>query len=105
MLLNSYSSRAVISVSAATDNLVVAAVTGKSILVVDYVFLSAGTVVATWKSNTTAISGAMPLAINTGAVCPYNPFGWFQTAPGENLNLALGSAIAVTGHLSYVLLG
>jgi hypothetical protein len=97
---------AAISASNSGDNTLVTAVSGKKIKVQSYVIVAVGTVSVTFKSNSTSLSGAMPLVVNSGiAAAPTKPTAgsWFQTASGEALVLNLSDAIAVTGHFSYYL--
>lgn len=99
---------AVINASASGSNTVVAAVTGKRIRVLSYVMIAAGDVTVTWRSASTAISGPMALATNGGAapgsgqMAPVGLFGQFQTEAGEALNMNLSAAVAVGGHLTYI---
>lgn len=86
---------------AGTDTLVAA--TSKHISVVGYVvvFPESGTV--TFKSGTTAITGAMSFAANGGAAAAGTEhFPVFQTAIGEALNITTTGSGA-QGHLSYIL--
>lgn len=95
---------AVINVATATDHTIVAAVTGKKIRVLSYVIVAAAAVAVTWKSGSTARSGAMSFAANSGiVVSPAAPSGgsWFETAAGEALVLTLSGAQQVSGHLTY----
>ena len=97
---------AAINAASSGNNEIVAAVSGKKIKVVSYLIVAAGTVTATWKSASTALSGAIPLVANSGAAAaPDGEYGghWLETARGEALNLVLSGAIAVTGHISYAL--
>lgn len=92
-----------IDCAAAGDNEIVAAVVGKKVRVVAYTAVCANTVSAQWKSGAaTAKSGAMPFAANGGASPPWNPYGHFETAAGEALNLNLSGAVQVSGHLTYL---
>lgn len=93
-----------ISESTAADNEIVAAVAGKKIIVTSYVLVAGAAVAVTWKSGTTALSGAMSLAANGGiSVDSGHAEGVLKTATGEALNLALAGAVAVAGHLTYYL--
>lgn len=99
-----------ISVNTAADNELVAAVTGKKIRVTSYVIMAAGTVNATFKSATTALTGAFPLVAQAGISAPFcppvasfGPNGYFETARGEALNLTLDAGTLVAGHLTYEL--
>jgi hypothetical protein len=99
---------AVINASASGSNTIVAAVTGKRIRVLSYVMIAAGDVTVTWRSAANAISGPMALATNGGAApaagqaTPAGLIGQFQTEQGEALNMNLSAAIAVGGHLAYI---
>lgn len=94
--------RAVISAAASGDNTVVAAVPNKSIRVIDYSAISAGTVTTKWRSGSTDISGPMPLVANSQARTDNTATGVLETVPGQALVLNLSAAIAVGGHLTYV---
>jgi hypothetical protein len=100
---------AAISAASSGSNEIVAAVAGKRIKVLAYTVISAGSVSMTWRSASTAISGAMPLAANGGAapsggsVSPLGNMPLLQTEVGEALNINLSSAVGVYGHLTYVL--
>lgn len=98
---------AVINASSSGDNTLVAADTGKTIRVLSYVFVAAGTVNITFKSGaSTSLSGAMPFVVNAGAVAPPSSpaaGAYMQTAANQALVMNLSQAVAVTGHLSYYL--
>lgn len=85
----------------AADNEVVAAVTGKRIILVGYTLVSTGTNILTWKSDTSALSGPMAVAANAIIVVPETARGLMTTVAGEALNLAMGSATQVSGHIVY----
>lgn len=100
----------VINASLAGDNTIVAAILGRKIRVVNYTLISAGAVTVTWKSGAaTSISGPMPLAANGGmapsssVLTPSGLIGVFETNVNEALVLNLGGAVAVGGHLTYIL--
>jgi hypothetical protein len=103
-LRNAEVKRAVISASASGSNQIVAAVSGKKIVVLGYTIVAAGAVTAQWKSGSTNISGAMSLAANGGAAVPTvdNEIGCMETAADAALNLNLGGAVSVAGHLTYI---
>lgn len=98
---------AAISASSSGDNTLVAADPAKKIKVQSYVLVAGGTVNVTFKSGSTAISGAIPLVANSGAVCPpVKPShgSYFQNINvNENLILNLSGSVQVSGHLSYYL--
>lgn len=90
----------VASASGATQ--VVAAVAAKRIRVLGYTLVAAGAVTVKFQSNATDLTGALPLAANGGVSAaggPYVPS--FETAVGDPLNVNLGGAVAVAGHLTY----
>jgi hypothetical protein len=93
---------AAIAASASGDNTAVAAVTGKKIRVLAYTVVAAGAVSAKFQSDTTDLTGALSFAANGGASVAFSPVGHFETASGVALQLNLGSAVAVGGHLVYV---
>lgn len=84
-------------------NAVIAAVSGKAIRVMCYTVVAAADVTVTWKSGSTAISGAMDLPAKGGA-SPASPLGMMQTAEGAALNLTLSGAVQVSGHVGYILI-
>lgn len=92
-----------IDAAASGANAVIAAVSGKSIRVMCYTVIAAADITITWKSGTTAISGAMDLPAKGGA-SPASPLGMMRTAEGEALNLTLSGAVQVSGHVGYILI-
>ena len=96
---------AVVNASSSGANTLVAAVTGRRIVVVSAFFLAAGAVTGTLQSGAggTALCGPVALPANGGFVLPFNPNGWFETTEGVLLNLNLGGAVQVGGVISYVL--
>lgn len=93
---------ALISSAASGDNSLVALVASKKIRVLSYVIVADAGVVAKFRSATTDITGAMALSANGGVSAGFNPYGHFETAAGVALNLNLGAAIGVRGHLTYL---
>ena len=96
-----------VKIDAATngDNSIVAAVAAKSIRVLSYVLVSAGTVTVRFESAAggTALTGQMTMAVNTTHAAAFSPVGHFQTIAGEALNLELSGAVSVDGFLVYEL--
>lgn len=93
---------AIAATTTSGDNTIVAAVSGKRIVVLNYTCVSAGNSNLTWESNaTTALSGAMNTQAMDQIVGGYTPDGHFQTAVGESLTMAIGGN-AYNGHLSYI---
>lgn len=98
--------QAVINAAASGANEIIPAVAGKKIIVQGYLLVAAGAVTATWKSATTALSGAMSLITGTPVPAPIGGdrmevVPWLETASGEALNLTLGGAVQVSGHITY----
>lgn len=95
---------AAIAASINGNNTVVAAVTGKRILVLAYNLVAAGAVNAKWRSGAaTDISGLKTLAAaGSQLTYPENQHGWVRTVAGEALVLNLSSGTVVGGELTYV---
>lgn len=95
---------AAISAASSGNNTIVAAVTGKKIRVLTYTVIATSAVTVQWRSSTagTNLTGAMPYGANGGATPPFCPVGHFETASGELLNMVLGGAVQVSGHVTYV---
>ena len=98
---------AVIDNASSGDNTIVAAVTGKKIRVLAYMYVCAGTVTVRFESGASgdALTGQKSWIANTGACANFNPAGWFETEEGELLNMELSAAISVDGHLTYIEIG
>ena len=75
------------------------------IYIVNYTLVSAGAVNAKWFSTGTALSGAIPLAANTGVVVSggdiNTPVMRSKVSPNADLVLDLCAAVQVSGHLVY----
>jgi hypothetical protein len=98
---------AAINASSSGANTVVAAFTGKRIVVLKYKYIAARSapVLATWQSSGgTVLDGPCDLSASGGAQEPFTVCGHFCTLPGEALVLYLGTAIQVGGNLLYTLL-
>jgi hypothetical protein len=89
--------------TAATSTELVAAVAGQVVSVVAYNLVAAAPVTAQFKSGTTALTGPMSMIAGTplrdSMVDSSTRDCLFQTAKGEALNLTLGTAIQVSGHM------
>lgn len=96
-----------VSASSSGDNAVVAADATKKIKILHYTLVADAAVAVKWKSGAgTDLTGAMSFAANGGTSSPAaSPAaGWlFETAVNEALNLNLGGAVGVRGHISYFL--
>ena len=97
---------AAINAAASGANTIVAADATKKIKVLSYVLVCDAAVTTTFKSASTAISGAMSFAANGGAASPVGTpgGGWImETAVNEALVLTLSAAVGARGHISYFL--
>ena len=83
---------------------IVAAQTGMSIRVIGAVLVSTLANTVKFQSAATDISATFPLGANGGLVLPFNEHGWFQTAPGEALNINLSVATATGISINYIIL-
>jgi len=79
---------------------VVAAIAGRQIEVLSYVFVADAASTVTFKSDTTAMSGAMAIAANGGVSSNGDDNGLMLTSKGEALNIT-NSAGNLGGHLTY----
>lgn len=91
------------SPAAAGDNALVAARgAGIRIRVLAAYKVTTAANVVKFRSGVTDISPGLPLAANGGVVLPFNPSGWFQTAPNEALNLNNSAATPVGTYVEWV---
>lgn len=93
------------AISVGVSTAIVAAVPGKSIVVLSYTVVVDAAVTVGFRSNNgagTVLAGQMSLAANGGVSAGYNPKGHFWTVAGEALFLVTGASIGVRGHLTYV---
>jgi hypothetical protein len=76
---------------------------GKRIVVLSVSLVANNVGTATFQTSTGSIGIAGPYycAQYGGIVLPFNAGGWFETAIGDSLALALGSGINAGGCLSY----
>lgn len=92
--------QAVVSVATAASHAIVAPVAGKSIRLVHYTLVSDSAVDVTWEeSGGTDRSG--PMDLDT-ILSVESPNGLLWTTPGLGLNLLLGGAVQVSGHITYI---
>ena len=90
-----------IAASSSGDNALVAAVAGKSIVVMSVLLIASAEVTVKFRTAGTDITGAMALAANGGFSADAR-HGILATAAGEALNLNLSDAETVGGCLTYV---
>lgn len=88
-----------------TDGAVVAAVTGKRIRVLAVALHPGDTATdCTFSSASTDISALFAALANTPTILPHSPHGWFETKPGEALNLTTGAGSTVGVQVVYALM-
>lgn len=93
--------RLVVNATTGTTQLV-AAQTGKVIKVLQANFISAGTLTATFKTNTTAVTGDYSLVAQTPLVFNFSPIGHFETVAGDPLKITTNGTL--NGILTYQIL-
>lgn len=95
---------AVVTASASGVTTVVAGVAEKKLRVRRVALVANAAVNVKFQSHTTPtdVSGLFYLAANGGFVLPNADGGWFQTLPGEALDINLSSAVPVGGVLVYM---
>lgn len=94
-----------VDTTASGDTQIVAAAgIGVKIKLLSCKLISNGTVSVKWRSGTTDLEGANPLAANSGYVLPASSPGqghYLETAANTALNINLSGAVQVSGHISY----
>lgn len=93
------------TVASLGSNLVIAAPSATArIRVLSALLVTTSATTVSFLSAATTISGQFPLGANGGFSLPFSEYGWFETAPGEalNLNLSAGSSTGVS--LVYIVL-
>lgn len=102
--------------TASGDNVILAGSVypGMCYMVVAYTLLTDANVTVTWKSDSTALSGPMPILASGGVATTSNflsgtvgsPIGLFKTvATSDDLILNLSGAANVGGHISIFVYG
>jgi hypothetical protein len=97
--------RVAVSAATAGDHTLVAAVTGQKVKVLGALLIGAGAVSVKFNSDSTALTGVMPLAVEgNGLVMPmtHRGYHWLETAAGAALVLNLSGSVAVTGIIVYL---
>ena len=86
------------------NNTIISAVTGKRIVVLQYVLIASGAVTVRFESGAggTALTGQMQIAANGGVSANCAPYGCFATAAAALLNMELSGATSVDGHITYI---
>ena len=86
---------------------VVVGVPNRSIRVINVFLTLSVTGNIKWQSHTlpTDLTGLSPITATGGYVLPSDYFGWFQTLPGESLDVVILGGGTVGGILNYNLVG
>lgn len=94
---------AVVSTAASGATTLVSAPTNSSsICVVEYVLIASAAVTVKFQSGATDLTGAMALAANGGlVVVGRTDQPLLMCAPNAALNINLGGAVQVSGHIAY----
>lgn len=105
MAYNQSRTNLVVSCATSGDNTLLAASTGNKIRVHSYVLVADTSVTVAFESGAsgTALTGDMKLAAGVPLVAPFQREGYFDCTVAELLNLELGGAVQVSGHLTYSL--
>ena len=90
---------AVVSKATASTTAVVAAVTGRTIVLDSYVLVATAAVGVNWEDGTTDISGVMQLG--DGGTIAVGGGNLLATSPGAALAITLDDTVQVSGHISY----
>jgi hypothetical protein len=94
---------AFVNPSTATTTQIVAAVAGKSYVVVAAFAMSTIANNINFAGGTSgALSATLPLGANGGIVLPYNEHGWFRTVANEALQVVTSAASATGVQVYYV---
>ena len=88
-----------IKIDSTSDVTTTAGSTRERILLVGFCLVAGGTVSLTFKTGSTAMTGAMPLIANTGITAALDS-GLLCTAAGESLVLGFSGAVQVSGYLT-----
>ena len=99
-------SAAIAATAGTGDVTVVAAVAGKKIVVINFLYTcSAAQSTTFWSDDTsgTQLTGDMTVFANGWVKGHYNPDGHFQTVAGEKLIIERGGSVAIGGWLNYYL--
>ena len=94
---------AAINAATGATRTLVAASAGKKIRVLSMHFYVIGAVTATFKTGSTAISGAVIHAGNQWITYDFSPVGHMETVAGDALDVLLSGGTSIQGSLAYIL--
>jgi hypothetical protein len=99
--------RAALAAASNGAQTLLAATAGKKIRVLAFIVTASAAVNVKFQSGASGaggdLTGLLYCDSKGGAVAPFNPFGWFETNVGEELDINLSAATAVGGCYQYVL--
>ena len=84
------------------DNVVIAPVASKAIYVYKYFLVVSAATNLTFKDNSTALTGPIPLAANEAMVFTFDTRPWFTTAQGDELLINISTGVQVSGRIYYL---
>lgn len=90
-----------ISFSGSGDNEIVAAVSGKRVLIHRLFIVCGGATSITFKRGSTSLSGALPMVSGGGITFDITGEPWFTTGLAENFVIGSSSAVQVSGCCYY----
>lgn len=94
-----------INITNSTNTVIVKATSNTRIKVMSLFLISQNTGLLTWQSGSSSgigLTGPVFLNSNVGYVLPFNPNGWFQTAPDTLLNANLSTPTSIGGCITYL---
>ncbi len=91
--------------TAATADVIAAQGAGKKIRILAATLVAANTVTLTVKNGSTAVTGAISMAVAIPLELPYNPHGHFIESANEAFNFTLSSGVQLSGTLTYQVVG
>lgn len=90
-------------IDTATSADLIALVSSKKLRIISgFLTVAADTTIKFQSGGSTDLTGAMTVKAGGGFVWNFNPTGHFETASGAKLNMVLGTAVQVSGGLTYV---
>jgi hypothetical protein len=84
------------------SNALVAAVSGKQIVVLSLAVVTTLANNVKFLSDASQISSTMPVGANGGFVLPFHQYGWCATNIGEALNINLSAAVFTGITITYI---
>ncbi len=94
-----------VKIDQAASGAVFANSTGQRLRIYQLFLSVATTVTVTFKSGSTALTGAATVNAGVPLVLDFSPLGWFDIEAAESFTLTLGSGVQVSGNLVYAPLG